>query len=325
MRSTNILLNPGLIILALTATALAGNARAAAPQDTKEVWRVPSRHARKTNPLESTPATLAAGKAVFVRECLSCHGDAGRGDGPASKDLEVKPADFSDLQVRKQTDGALYWMISTGRSPMPTFKDSLTADERWQVVSYIRTLAPPVEADPLGGFLESYGELHAALGASAAAPAAKAAAALAKEAKALAAFDPPKFSKTEGAAWTTQVEELHQAADSILAAKEDLGAIRASFAKLSAPLAASLKMLPSSGREVLRVFRCPHAFGGKAATWLQTGEKAVNPFTAEPPDCGELQDQIPRPSPRNHDGGDKKEGDPVIQAGIGAASAPPRG
>src|ERR1019366_1287418 len=48
-----------------------------------------------------------------------------------------KEADY----VQKQTDGALHWMITEGHTPMPTFKTSLTDNQRWELVNYIRTLA----------------------------------------------------------------------------------------------------------------------------------------------------------------------------------------
>jgi mono/diheme cytochrome c family protein len=43
--------------------------------------------------------------------------------------------------VQKQKDGALYWIITEGNRPMPTYKTTLTPIQRWEVVNYIRTLA----------------------------------------------------------------------------------------------------------------------------------------------------------------------------------------
>jgi len=61
--------------------------------------------------------------------------------GVAAADLAKKPADHSSDYVQKQTDGALHWMITEGHTPMPTFKTSLTDNQRWELVNYIRTLA----------------------------------------------------------------------------------------------------------------------------------------------------------------------------------------
>ena len=105
------------------------------------VWKAPAEAAKKANPLVApTPEALAAGKKVFTRQCMSCHGTQGKGDGPAAADQPVKPHDLTAPAVLKQTDGELFWKITTGRKPMLTFEKLLTEEQRWQVILYIRTL-----------------------------------------------------------------------------------------------------------------------------------------------------------------------------------------
>ena len=41
-----------------------------------------------------------------------------------------------------ETDGELFYKISTGRAPMPAGEKLMTEEQRWQVINYIRTLAP---------------------------------------------------------------------------------------------------------------------------------------------------------------------------------------
>ena len=41
----------------------------------------PQDYANLTNPVELNIQTLDEGKAIFTRECMVCHGDAGRGAG----------------------------------------------------------------------------------------------------------------------------------------------------------------------------------------------------------------------------------------------------
>lgn len=106
-----------------------------------EPWQAPGRAARKKNPIAADDKSVAAGKTVYVKECLSCHGNEGKGDGPAAKDLEKPPGDLSSAPVQEQSDGALFWKISEGRKPMPSFSTSLSDEQRWQVVNYLRTLA----------------------------------------------------------------------------------------------------------------------------------------------------------------------------------------
>ncbi len=39
---------------------------------------------------------------------------------------------------------ALSWKISEGNSPMPSFVEAFTEEQRWQIVNYVRTLASPI-------------------------------------------------------------------------------------------------------------------------------------------------------------------------------------
>ncbi|MBI3851196.1 MAG: cytochrome c [Verrucomicrobia bacterium] len=114
-------------------------------------WTAPARAARKVNPIPANEQTVAQGKQLFIAACLACHGPAGKGDGPAAVSLErngvkIRPGNLSDPRMRQQPDGAIFWKISEGNSPMPTFGEALTEEQRWLVVTYVRTLAPQTMA-----------------------------------------------------------------------------------------------------------------------------------------------------------------------------------
>ena len=111
-------------------------------------WTAPARAARKKNPVASDDASIAAGKQVYVQQCLSCHGETGKGDGPAAKDLDKKPGDLSSTKVQEQSDGALFWKITEGRKPMASFEKLLTEEQRWQTINYLRSLAPKAAPKP---------------------------------------------------------------------------------------------------------------------------------------------------------------------------------
>ena len=93
------------------------------------------------NPVKGNEASLIPGKKLYTQLCVTCHGEKGKGDGIAAPGLSVRPADHTSDFVQRQTDGALFWVISAGYKTMPPYKSALTATQRWQVINYIRTLA----------------------------------------------------------------------------------------------------------------------------------------------------------------------------------------
>ena len=130
-------------LLAVAVIEWSGAAARAADAGTGEPWQAPARAARKKNPIAADERSVIAGKAVYAKECLSCHGEGGKGDGPAAKDLNPKPNDLTAAKVWEQTDGALFWKLTEGKKPMPAYDKLLPDDDRWHVINYIRgTFAP---------------------------------------------------------------------------------------------------------------------------------------------------------------------------------------
>jgi len=105
-------------------------------------WIAPPSADTMINPLKNVPTAVADGKIVYDKFCWVCHGKTGKGDGPGAKNLNPKPADHTSALVQNQTDGAIYWKISKGRGQMQPYERSLNKNQRWQLVCYIRTLAP---------------------------------------------------------------------------------------------------------------------------------------------------------------------------------------
>jgi mono/diheme cytochrome c family protein len=105
-------------------------------------WKVPGLANSRKNPVETNEDSLAHGKELYGGECRRCHGSTGKGDGPRASELKVTPADLTSPRTQEQTDGALYWKISQGKEPMPSFRLRFTGHERWELVNYLRRLAP---------------------------------------------------------------------------------------------------------------------------------------------------------------------------------------
>ena len=96
------------------------------------------------NPLIASTEVLAEGQRVYQQNCTACHGAQGRGDGPAGETLQPRPANLQRLSHMSimANDAYLYWTIAEGGKPvesgMPAFKESLSAEEIWSVVLYLR-------------------------------------------------------------------------------------------------------------------------------------------------------------------------------------------
>jgi len=105
-------------------------------------WVVPETAKKVKNPTDkSSKEDLAIGKSLYAKHCQSCHGKEGYGDGPKAKELKGEVGDFSTAEFQSQTDGALFYKITTGRDDMPAFDKKIPdAEDRWLIVNYIRAL-----------------------------------------------------------------------------------------------------------------------------------------------------------------------------------------
>lgn len=103
-------------------------------------WKAPTKAAARKNPLAGRSDVIAGGKKLFERHCIECHGRNGQGLGHA--------ADLQLPVVQRQSDGTLFWKITTGnaRHGMPTFS-GLPELQRWQLVMYVRTLPQQQQAE----------------------------------------------------------------------------------------------------------------------------------------------------------------------------------
>lgn len=103
-------------------------------------WVAPKYSNDIKNPLKDNKNATAKGKKIFSQMCIVCHGVTGKGNGVAGVSLDPRPANFLSIDVRNETDGAIFWKLTEGKPPMAAYKDLLTDDQRWELVNYIRHL-----------------------------------------------------------------------------------------------------------------------------------------------------------------------------------------
>ena len=97
------------------------------------------------NPLTATPATIADGKEAFSHYCIACHGMDGQNTGVPFVDHMSPPVpSLASKDVQQYTDGQLKWVIDNGIWPsgMPGSKGTLSDDEVWSIVIFLRHLPP---------------------------------------------------------------------------------------------------------------------------------------------------------------------------------------
>jgi mono/diheme cytochrome c family protein len=112
-------------------------------------WVIPEEAKSRKNPVLPSEAAIIAAKPLYRENCAQCHGDTGKGDGSEALRYDPKPADFTDSpHMNTVSDGALFYQISQGRKPMPSFKRRMTEDQRWQLVLLIRSFAVLVTKQP---------------------------------------------------------------------------------------------------------------------------------------------------------------------------------
>jgi len=123
----------------LIALSLLFTAAAAVNAVQGKKWQAPAAEAAKKNPVAGSQTANAAGQKLYAKHCASCHGSSGAGDGSAAADLGIHPANLSES--RSQSDGALFWKITSGKKPMPGYGTKLSETDRWNLVNYLRSLS----------------------------------------------------------------------------------------------------------------------------------------------------------------------------------------
>lgn len=95
-----------------------------------------------SNPVVADIESIARGEDVYRKTCITCHGGSGLGDGSASTELEVHPANLTSNLTQDKTDGEIFDTITNGRqgTPMTAWKGGISPEDRWNLVNYIRTL-----------------------------------------------------------------------------------------------------------------------------------------------------------------------------------------
>ena len=91
------------------------------------------------NPFQATPENLARGQYIYTNSCAVCHGTTGAGDGPVIPKFPNPPSYLTDA-AKALPDGTMFHVITMGRNNMASYAAQVSAEDRWKVVLYIRSL-----------------------------------------------------------------------------------------------------------------------------------------------------------------------------------------
>lgn len=90
------------------------------------------------DPIPPNAPALARGRELYLARCASCHGEAGRGDGPAASGLNPPPANLTDSALRGSSPLEFYRQVNVGvaGTAMPSFSAELPVEDRWALALY---------------------------------------------------------------------------------------------------------------------------------------------------------------------------------------------
>jgi len=108
-------------------------------QQEPKPWPVPNEYKNMKNPVKADAESLQIGKMLYAKNCASCHGRSGLGDGPKARMLETFAGDFTAGYYQNQTDGEHFYKTKVGRDEMPGYDNKIPDEDIWNIVNYMRT------------------------------------------------------------------------------------------------------------------------------------------------------------------------------------------
>ena len=107
----------------------------------KAAWTIPAKYTAMKNAKKGDAASITLGKTLYVKHCKSCHGAAGKGDGPKASALKTPMDDLTAAAFKSVPDGNKYFMALVGRGDMPNFEKKIEdEEERWAIINYLNSL-----------------------------------------------------------------------------------------------------------------------------------------------------------------------------------------
>ena len=94
------------------------------------------------NPLSYNQESVDQGKQAYSYFCIQCHGPQADGNGTVGQSFSPLPSNLKDPAVHQQSDGELFRKISLGFQRHPPLASTVSEQDRWATVVFIRSLVP---------------------------------------------------------------------------------------------------------------------------------------------------------------------------------------
>lgn len=93
------------------------------------------------NPMPINAELMARGQQRFTINCSPCHGGLADGNGITKKiGAMLVVANLHDKRIVEMPDGEIFHVITNGRNNMGAYGPSITAEDRWAIIAYLRAL-----------------------------------------------------------------------------------------------------------------------------------------------------------------------------------------
>ena len=102
-------------------------------------WNTPDKYV-KMKAVKLTPDEAKTGKDLYNKNCKSCHGGSGMGDGTKAAGLKTPMLPLNRKEFKSVAAGDKYYRSFVGRDEMPNFEKKITSEkDRWAIIEYIGT------------------------------------------------------------------------------------------------------------------------------------------------------------------------------------------
>ena len=99
-------------------------------------WVVPEDKKGKLSPFQFNEETRKTGERLYTLNCKSCHGIPGKAN---FINLVPTPGDPATDKIQHNSDGEIFYKITAGKGPMPSFRNALSSQDIWNIISYVRS------------------------------------------------------------------------------------------------------------------------------------------------------------------------------------------